>query len=194
MLASRRRFLKMVLVAAGGVAVASAGSLGLLKGAWRRLVFPVLEPEPTGPLSGQALGVLLAATEALVNHPFEKDHYTDFFRWRAEHLPGHRALYERFAVAVNRSAKQSFGCDFAGCAIARRRTIMETATRVRAATSRFERLRVGLRERDWWLFDPYIIRPITSLFARTDAWPLVGYDAWPGTPRGLERYTRPPAT
>ncbi len=189
---SRRRFLKIFLVATGSAAVAYAGFLRPLRGGWRWLAFPVLELTPTGPLNEKALSALLATTEALIDYPIEKDHYADFLRWRSENLRGHKALYERFAATVNRLANRSSGCEFTECEKAVRRKILETAFRVRAATSRLDRLRIGLLERDWWLFDLHIVRPITSLFARTDAWRLVGYDSWPGTPRGLERYTQPP--
>ena len=33
-----------------------------------------------------------------------------------------------------------------------------------------------------------------ALFVRTDGWVLLGYETWPGTPRGLDLYTRPPST
>jgi len=136
---------------------------------------------------------LLAAAETLTEYPIDAARYADFFRWRSEHLPGHRALYERFAATVNSAAVQARGCEFAACEPATRRTILAARFEVRAMRGRLDRLRVSVREHDWPLFDVHIIRPITLLFASTDAWRIAGYGAWPGTPRGLENYVRGPS-
>src|ERR1700736_2791554 len=113
MIISRRRFLRIACVATGGVAAAYAGYLGPIRDLFRRVAFPVLEETPTGPLNGQTLQALLAATEALGDHPFEQSHYADFFRWRSENVRGHRALYEQFMTTVNKSARRTQGCAFA---------------------------------------------------------------------------------
>jgi hypothetical protein len=188
---SRRQFLRILAVTAGAAATTYAGYRGVVRGVYRTLVSPVLEEAPTGPLNDQTLKDLLAAVEAFAGHAVDAPHYEDFFRWRSEHLPGHRTLYQRFAAAVNRSARRSFGCGFAQCDRTARLAVLDAAFRVRNAGGRWARVRIGLFERDWVLFDLYIVRPIALLFAHTDAWRLVGYDAWPGMPRGLERYTQP---
>ena len=41
--------------------------------------------------------------------------------------------------------------------------------------------------------DRYILDEALALFARTDAWVVLGYRGWPGQPRGLDRYRRAPA-
>jgi hypothetical protein len=178
-------------MSAGGVAAACAGYLGPFRAAYHWLKNPDLLDAPTGSLSDQAVRILLAATETLVGYPVEKDHYADFFRWHSENLNGYRALYERFAAMVSRTARQSSGCDFAECEDAVRKRILDAAYRVRAR-GMLAKLRARVFEhnvdRDWELFDSYIARPVVGLFANTDAWRLSGYDAWPGTPRGLEKY------
>jgi hypothetical protein len=136
---------------------------------------------------------LLATAETLIEYPIDAARYADFFRWRSEHVPGHRAMYERFAATVNHAAARARGCEFAACEPATRRTILAARVEVRAARGRLARLRVSVREHDWPLFDAYIVRPITLLFASTDAWRIAGYGAWPGTPRGLEDYVRAPS-
>jgi hypothetical protein len=136
---------------------------------------------------------LLAAAETLIAYPIDTARYADFFRWRSEHLPGHRALYERFAATVNHAAARARGCQFAACEPATRREILAARFDVRAVRGRLDRLRVSVREHDWPLFDTYIVRPITLLFASTDAWRIGGYGAWPGTPRGLDDYLRGPS-
>jgi len=42
------------------------------------------------------------------------------------------------------------------------------------------------------LYHRHIVREVLALFARTDAWILLGYEAWPGTARGFTRYVQAP--
>jgi hypothetical protein len=188
---SRRGFLTFLLVATGGAAAAALGFRGRLKGVYHQLTDPALDPTPPAPLSAQAVDTLLATTEAFLGYPVEKAHYADFFRWRAETLPGYHTLYERFSVTVNQTARRERGCAFAQCEPAVRRKLLDPAFHVHRAQGRVDKVRVGVLEREWRLFDLHIFRPIAALFATTDAWRLAGYDAWPGTPRGLLRYTQP---
>ena len=188
---SRRGFLKILFVATGGATVAAVGLHGSLRGLLHQLVNPALDKTAIGPLSGHAVTTLLATTEAFLGSPVEKAHYEDFFRWHAETLPGYRALYERCAATVNQAARRAHGCDFAGCEVGMRQTILAPAFRAHRVESRIDKVRFGLLEREWRLFDLHIFRPIVVLFARTDAWRAAGYDAWPGIPQGLERYTQP---
>lgn len=174
--------------AAARTALSRVGLLEPLKRAFHRLVVPVPGTQPPGPLNEEVAKTLLAAAEALTGAAIDRDHYERFFRWRAEHLPGHRALYERFTAIVHQAAKRSRGCAFAKCENAARLEILQPAFRVRAAEGRISRLRAGVLQREWVLFDIYIVREIVLLFARTDAWRLAGYESWPATPRGLERY------
>lgn len=189
---TRRGFLTILVAATSAAGAAYAGALGPARTMYHWLVVPTLGQAPPGPLTSPTVKTLLAATEALIDYPLDREHYADFFRWRSENLPGHRALYGRFAAAVNQAATQSRGCDFAACEKAVRRKILEPAFHLRVASGRVDRLWVVIRERDWVLFDLHIVRPITVLFAGTDAWRAGGYEAWPGTPRGLENYVRHP--
>ncbi len=189
----RRDFLKILLVTAGGAtAVSIVGFGGPLRSSYDWLAFPGLDNTPTGPLNEQTLKALLATTEVLADNPVEKTHYERFFQWRSENLRGYKNLYERFLRTVNDSARRSHGCDFAECEVATRRRILERSFQVRNASSRLEKVRIGVLERDWVQFDEYIVREVLSLFARTDAWIALGYDAWPGMPRGFVRYRQAP--
>lgn len=188
---SRRTLVTGALAAMGGAAAAYGGYLGPFKALYRRLQTPVLTGTPPGPLSERALRALLATVEALVDRPIDVDHYADFFRWHAENLNGYNTLYESFTATVSRSARQSRGCDFAECDRAARRGILAGAFRTRPR-GLVGKLRTRIFERDWERFDQHIVRPIIRLFARSDAWRLAGYDSWPATPRGLERYRQPP--
>ena len=188
---SRNSLRQMIGGAAG--ALRSVGLLDPLRRVFRRLASPELEARPVGPLSDEAAETLLAAVEALTAATIDRAHYEEFFRWRAENLPGHQALYERFSVTANRLAQRSHGRKFLECEHRTRLEILQPAFRLRAARDRLSRLRVGIFQRDWVLFDLHIVRETALLFARTDAWRLVGYEAWPATPRGLERYQTQPS-
>ncbi len=189
---TRRRFVTILLAAAGGAAAVVAGFRVPLRRVYHRLTDVVLSKTPAGPLDEHVLNALLAATDAYAGAPVERGHYVEFFRWHAETLPGYRTLYERFAATVDRAARRSLGCDFAACEHAARQKIVARAFRFDRPATRLSALRAAFLERDWTLFSAYIARPITSLFAHTDAWRRAGYDAWPGIPQGLDRYTQAP--
>jgi hypothetical protein len=200
MLLSRRGFLRLsVVVAVGAVAVLLAAQrtkgwlLAPFRALYSRLLSPGLEDAPTGPLSAGVLNTLLLATQALAGVPVQLAHYEEFFRWRAENLRGNKALYERFAAALDRHARQSVGCDFADCSRQMQQKMLAKVSHVRSANTRWQRVRVAVLEREWLLFDHYIVRDILLLFSRTDAWTALGYEAWPGTPRGLDQYTQAPS-
>jgi hypothetical protein len=178
---SRRAVIRLLAAAAAGV---GAGGFGLAAVLRKLAGPPALEEAPPQALSAETLAALLAATRAVANERIDAAHYAAFFRWRAEHLRGHAALYERFRLAADRLA----GCEFARCPVAAQQAIIQRAFRARAAAGTW---RVRLLERDWVLYDRYIVRDVLALFARTDAWVLLGYEAWPGTPRGLQRYQAP---
>jgi hypothetical protein len=196
----RRGFLKLSIVGAVGAMTALAAAQSAtgwvlipFRAISHRLLSPGLEESPTGSLSPGALDTLLLATRALAGVPVQIAHYEDFFRWRAEHLPGYKALYEQFAAALDQRARRLVGCDFADCSQQMQQKVLEKLPQVRSAATRWDKVRVAVLEREWLLFDQYIVRNILLLFYRTDAWTLLGYEAWPGTPRGLDRYTQAPS-
>jgi hypothetical protein len=147
------------------------------------LAHPDLKVEPEGLLGEGAVRALLAMTTALFTTEVETQHYAEFFRWRSENLRGYRSLYERFAVAVDRAAQDARGSDFASCDAAVRREILQ-GLKPGAYAPIFARDRLR--------FEKYIFQETFALFTRTDAWIWLGYEAWPGTRRGLEAYTQAP--
>ena len=200
MILSRRGFLKLSVGGAVGamtvllaVQSAKAWLLAPLRALCSRLLSPGLEEAPTGPLSEGVLNALLIATRALVGMPVQIARYEDFFRWHAENIRGQKTLYEQFAAALDRRARRSVGCDFVDCSRQIQQQILATLPQVRSADTRWHRMRVAVLEREWVRFDQYIVRSILLLFYRTDAWTFLGYEAWPGTPRGLDRYTQAPS-
>jgi hypothetical protein len=197
---SRRRFLRLSVVVAVGAMTAliaaqyaKAWLLASFRALYVRLLAPGLEDAPTGPLSAGALNTLLVMTEALAGVSLQIAHYEDFFRWRAENLRGYKALYEQFAAALDRRARRSVGCNFVDCSRQMQQKMLEELPQVRGPNPVWHRVRVIVLEREWLRFERYIVDDILLLFLRTDAWTLLGYDAWPGTPRGLGRYTQAPS-
>jgi hypothetical protein len=187
---SRRGFLGVVSLVAG---VAATGAIqrwgiGQLASFWSRIYGalrdPGLQDAPEGLLGEGVVQALLATTQTLVGTEVETSHYEAFFRWRSESLSGYRSLYERFAIVIDRAAKQSRKPDFASCDMELRREILRKMTASPYAV---------VFERDGLRFEKYIFQPIRALFSRTDAWILLGYESWPGTPRGLDSYTKAPS-
>ena len=109
------------MVAVGAITVLLAAQsargwlLAPLRALYSRLLSPGLEDAPTGPLPAEPLGTLLLATRALAGVPVRLAHYEEFFRWRAENLRGHKALYEQFAAALDRRTRRLVRCDFVDC-------------------------------------------------------------------------------
>jgi hypothetical protein len=125
--------------------------------------------------------------------PVQAAHYEDFFRWRSENLRGYKTLYEQFVAALDLRGRRLSKCDFVDCSLEMQEEILARLAQVSSAETRWDKVRVSLLDRDWVLFDRYIVRDILLLFSKTDAWTVLGYEAWPGTPRGLDRYTHPPS-
>jgi hypothetical protein len=178
-------------VGAGAVAAGAFRRVARLHGLIRPLGPPVLYGAPTGTISAEGLRTLLAATRAIVLEPIDAAHYAAFLRWRAEHLPGHYALYERFRGTLDSIARREEGLPFARCSLASQRRILRPALEVPFRQAPGGRPARG-DERDWALYHRHIVRELLALFARTDAWILLGYEAWPGTPRGFARYVQAP--
>jgi hypothetical protein len=187
---SRRRFLAVVSLVAAASAAGAVQRWGIeqLASLWSRiygaLTNPPLKDATKGLLGEGAVRTLLATTDALVGTEVEKSHYGAFFRWRSENLSGYRDLYERFAVVVDRAAKEVRKSDFASCDMEVRREILQRTT---------SRTYAVIFDRDGVRFEKYILEQILALFSRTDAWILLGYESWPGTPRGLDSYTKAPS-
>jgi hypothetical protein len=132
--------------------------------------------------------VLLAATRAIAGTPIEIGHYEDYFRWRAENLRGYLSLYEKFRARADAAAQRRCGREFALCDSVQQRSILDQELLSQPTASRFDTVRSSVFQRGRLIFEKYIFSEVLALFAATDAWKLLGYDGWPGTPRGLEAY------
>ncbi len=140
-----------------------------------------------GPLDEATLKVLQATAAALIEVPVERGHYRDFFQWRSRNVPGYKGLYEQFAASVNAAA----GTPFADCNAAAQRGVLARCLRAGNPAGHWGKVQTGLCERQWLIYDRYVVREIFDLFARTDAWVKLGYETWPGEHRGLYTYTQP---
>ena len=187
---SRRRFLGIGL--AFSAAAASWGAWRVVELVRRRPPEPALGDAAIGTLAPSTVTTLVAAAQAVTGYPIEAGHYEEYYRWRAQHLRGYFALYQRFARAVDRDALRSAGCPFAACSAVVRGRILARAARSRNPATVRDRLRVELVDYDWPTFDRFVLGETLALFARTDAWVALGYQGWPGLPRGLDRYRRAP--
>ena len=105
------------------------------------------------------------------------DHYADYFRWWARRRPGLRDIYERAAAALEHRAREHAGKAFVDCDPP---VCLEVVSRTLAVPANME------------LFVKHIQRPILRVYSDTDAWIDMGYASWPGKPRGLRAYRRPP--
>jgi hypothetical protein len=198
-LLSRRHFLQAAVLMAG-LLMASVLSVRRWRSAlWSSLrsqlqelfANPALPDAPTGHLPEASVSALLVTTHTLVDTAVETTHYAAFFRWRAETLGGYRALYERFVAALDRAAKEAGEPNFAACGMARRRQILQQIDLTRDRASKIYAI---VFRRDALRFEKYILRQILELFSQTDGWVLLGYESWPGRPRGLASYTRAPGS
>ncbi|MFN8589022.1 MAG: hypothetical protein U0704_14620 [Candidatus Eisenbacteria bacterium] len=177
---SRRRFLTgsaFALVAAAGAA------------AWKRstllpwLFSGALADAPRGPLADSTADVLRATVLALLDARVEPGHYVDCFRWRARHVRGARALYERFERHVDGAARAAGSPGFRSAPPALQRRIVAALAPARG----WARARRIAFARDEARFARHVVREVFVRFAATDAWVLSGYDAWPGMPRAIVR-------
>jgi hypothetical protein len=116
-------------------------------------------------------------------------HYTSYFQWRAANIAGYRDLYEESARRLDEAAWHAAGRAFSRCDLDVRMRILG---RVDLNRSGIRTVAMNLYDRSWIRFEQYVVREILALFVRTDGWVLLGYESWPGTPRGLEAYTKPP--
>jgi len=182
------RFRRRTLLGIAAAACAAAAA-----GAWRWLSSPALDGTAPGAFSPATLDTLVAAAGTVIGKPIEPSHYAEYFRWRAEHLAGYRAVYERFAAEINRAARRTARCGFASCTAPVRERLLAPAAQARRPGTPVDIAWLGAGRRRWATYNMVIFDEALALFADTDAWTLAGYDGWPGTPRGLDRYRHAPS-
>lgn len=177
MLANRRRVL-----AALGMAAAS-GTIAWWKratlGPW--LLAGALADEAPGPLPDSTAETLRAVVVALLDPRVQTAHYIEFFAWRARHVPGSRALDVRFERWLDAAARRAGATAFRHAPPELQKSVLRPLSSGGQGT----RLRRVALARDEQRFARHVVRETFRIFARTDAWRLAGYAAWPGMPRGV---------
>lgn len=128
----------------------------------------------------------MAMTDALIGESVERSHYEEFWSWRAANIPGHRGLYERVATMLNRLGEAAAQRPFAQLNLETRRGIIDELLQWQG--HKLRKLWVGVVDSDRLYFNRFLVQPVLELYARTDAWIHLGYKAWRGQPRGLDRY------
>jgi hypothetical protein len=178
---TRRRFLKIALAVG-----ASATTIGIVAwrfptGTLRERYYRLATDVAPAPLKEQVRRTLMAVVEVLIGAPFEPAHYEDFFSWHAENLPGYRGLYQRMTAMLDRLGAASAQQPFADLSLDKKRGIdgcgvCGNRPHAGPAFTAITCISIGPRS--------------AALYANTDAG---SFDAaWPGQPRGLDRYVRTP--
>ncbi|HTR96496.1 MAG TPA: hypothetical protein VMH61_01220 [Candidatus Acidoferrales bacterium] len=183
---SRRRFL--ALAGLGVLGGAAAAAVVRRRRLFEWLARPSVEVSPVGALSGHASATLLATAHTLLDERITGEVYTDFFAWRAANVPGFRELYEAFTRGVDAASRRRGARDFAGAPLEVRRDVISAL----APRQRWEHLTGGLLARQSVRWSQHVVHEIMRLFAHTDAWLRLGYDAYAGTPAGLAGLDAPP--
>ena len=196
MVAGRRRFLKVALVAVGGVLAAvglrRAGLIGFLRGSFTRMFRPALDATaPTGPVPAPALTTLLAFAEVVVAGdaiPGDgRDALQAWVQESAAEQPGQRALCESAAAMLDGLG----GGAFATLSVAERTTLVEKHRLAEHPVGRLELLsprnRVAFAVRD--LLVPELIR---VYYDSPSGWAEVGYRRPYGECGQGREYTRVP--
>jgi hypothetical protein len=196
---TRRRALQLGAIATGGALVAGALATTQLRtiaaARYRRLV--ELPKRAPAALDVTVLDVLRRVSSVLLGEGVDEARYDDFFRWKAENAAGYAALYTRFARALDAEARLSGAQGFSAATAEQRHEALSKARGVRAMINANDRAAGAwymIFDRDWLLFERYVMRELLTLFARTDAWVLSGYGQPPGVPRTVESYLQPPSS
>jgi len=155
------------LLIASGVSALMIGAAGkeLHRG-------PVLDPPrtgPTGALDDATLSILMNSAQALIGREALDGPYEGYYQHQALHRPGYLDIYKAFAAAVRRRA-----ADFAELSLEDRLAVLDRVS----ALSRGR-------------YDGPILQETLGVFMKSDAWVLLGYNGWPGSPRGIESYQTP---
>ncbi len=206
---SRRRFLMLALAGGAGLVGcrpfgdASTAESATLMATPEITTAPTMADyfdEATGDPDAATLTALMALVDAYVGDHGATGHYRTYFVWRAQNLPGYQGVYTRFAAALNAAAQELAGVDYAEADAATRQGILHHTLELPTPESGlFNTLYTlpapeapfTLDQQIWWRFHDRVLGEIVHVFLNTNAWVMLGYDGWPGQPRGLERYTQP---
>jgi len=169
---SRRAFLSLAALGIAGGGLWAALRVGRAR-SWLSSLGIQVSPADAAlrPLSERTLHTLRTTVRAVIGHDVDLAAYEDYFAWRALHIPGAGARCEAFADTAEKLARDEHESSFAFCSEG-------TQSRVLARLFHEPEHR-SVRD------------DILKRFARTEAWIAIGYDSYPGMPRGLDDYLKP---
>ena len=185
---SRRRFLLWTAGAAAGAAGIGVPVAMHYATQIRDLPLPT---DTTRSMTATTHATMAALIEAIFpDEPIDVDRYMQYLEIRADNVPGYGDLYAQFQADVDRLAEQAHDMPFAETPITARRDIISPWFTI--PQSRTERATTVLTNGVPWLtYSHRIFAEILTIYMRTDAWVAIGYDSYPGTPRGLDNYKLP---
>jgi hypothetical protein len=174
---TRRRFVTL----AGLVLVAGAAGVSWLRRDTLRrwLIDAPPDASRVGPLSPRAETVVRAVAVAMFGEPIDTDHYLRVFAYRAEHVPGHRQMFESFASHLDQAARYAGAKGFESLPLEHQRRLLADLRPARG----WRRAWRGVADRERARDSEQVVRAYMWVFAGTDAWLRSGYEAWPATPR-----------
>ncbi len=176
---TRRRFIAIAALAAASM---SAGAAWTQRRAVKRwLLHAPPDRSAPGPLSLRAEVVLRAAVPALLGEPIDPAHYVSGFQWRAARLPGHRERVERFAEHLDAGARRFRKRGFEELTRAQQQRLLADVRPLHG----WRRVWRSVSDHDRARDAEQVVGGMLATFASTDAWVRLGYEAWPGTPRGI---------
>jgi len=130
----------------------------------------------TGVLDERTRLVLVANAKAITGFSALRGYYEDYYRHQALNRAGHLFVYRLYARMTDRIASETGAATFLACTDAER---LAAIAKIRALPRAAQ------------LFEGPIFQETLAVFEKTDAWLQLGYESWPGTPRGHDIYQRP---
>ncbi|MCB9454512.1 MAG: hypothetical protein H6671_00835 [Anaerolineaceae bacterium] len=185
---TRRQFL---LTFAGATAIAAGVGIPFVLNYVEQIRLLPLPDIPPGPMDDVVRETMRAViTTIFVNFPVDADRYEQYLVYHAEKINGYGKVYQDFVTELNRDSAYTYSKTFVDCNERERRFVL--APWLRMPITRDERLMDGFGHGIFSLqVSQHIFRELLTMFMNTDAWIAVGYEAWPGMPRGLDNYTQP---
>lgn len=163
---SRRACIQTLLLVPGALAVACSSKSNA-------------PPPDTVSVEKTWTQILLAATDAVLGVPIpDHAHYERFLKYRYETLTPYKDVYLAFAGTLQRRARAEQHADFVA---------LSPDARTKLVADVLE------HDADGAKYDKYFRAEVLALFAKTDAFVMLGYDGWPGTSRSLDAVKNPPA-
>ncbi len=192
---TRRKFMQYAALAVGG-GVVGFGASYVINYESTPAQLPARDPLPPGELSPEVSQNLQALVDAFVGENSGSiSHYAPVFDFRARYLPDYRETYTLLSETLDLAAQDIAGQPYRDAPRDVREAILYDGLGVVSPEStRFSITPAQDTPADdlWLRFNQQVIGEILNVYMETNAMILLGYDRWPGQPRGLDAYMLPP--